>query len=285
VFWKLTNIHSLNKKTDQKMKAKLLFTALMLFCGITAQAQSDVLTATLTHNGIHTTYTGRDCLTDALAASADGDVVALSAGNFSHNSYTITKPITLRGAGDGNTVHPSTELKYLTISIPEYKNGMMVLEGIMFIDNKYTDYTLTWKVTDLQIRNCTFMRDCCLYLYAKQQGYLYKSTFNDDIIIRPNSSQANFHVQQCHGTFWLDKYKGIYTINFINSTGLLYQKADCVTALFNHSGSGIQSCRQIFIFLPGDIGLPLFPYQTSAPLNCQYEMTVSNSPDTDFRLQ
>ena len=64
-------------------------------------------------------------------------------------------------------------------------------------------------------------------------------------------------------------------IQFCNAAIL---KLYMVTTLFNHSGSGIQSCHQIFIFLPGDIGLPLFPYQAYAPLNCKYKMTVSDYP-------
>ena len=161
------------------MKTKFLFTALMLICGITAQAQSDMLTATLTHNGVHTTYTGRDCLTDALAASADGDVIALSGGNFSHNDYTITRPITLRGAGSSNDAeYPPTELKALSINIPEDNTGMMVVEGIRFVYNNNSYYHNTWKAPNMRIQNCNsrYTNYCCLHLYAKL-AHIYNNNF------------------------------------------------------------------------------------------------------------
>jgi len=218
------------------MKTKLLFTALMLICGITAQAQSDMLTATLTHNGVHTTYTGRDCLTDALAASADGDVIALSGGNFSHNDYTITKPITLRGAGSSNDAeYTPTELKTLSINIPEDNTGMMVVEGIRFVYNNGNTYHNTWKAPYMRIQNCKSKDtySCYLHLYAKQ-AHLYNNNFSNTYLF-PQSSQADFQVQQCHGYFYLyDNNSYSYTIDFANCQGYLHQTTNNVTATINH---------------------------------------------------
>lgn len=216
------------------MKIKLLFTALMLICGITAQAQSDMLTATLTHNGVHTTYTGRDCLTDAIAASADGDVIALSGGNFSHNDYTITKPITLRGAGSSNDAeYTPTELKALSINIPEDNTGMMVVEGIRFVYNNYISYHNTWKAPNMRIQNFKSNYYSYLHLYAKQ-AHLYNNNFYFAYLF-PQSSQADFQVQQCDGLFYLyDNNSYSYTIVFANCQGELHQTTNNVTATINH---------------------------------------------------
>ncbi len=251
------------------MKAKLLFTALMLFCGITAQAQSDVLTATLTHNGVHTTYTGRNCLTDALAASADGDVVALSAGNFSHNSYTITKPITLRGAGcEAGSIHTPTELKFLAITIPATNDGLMVVEGIRFKINGDN----TWDAPNLRIQNCD-LRSCYLYLFAKQ-AHLYNSQFYSTHFYS-KSSHADFQVQQCYGgSFYLEKGNNndLYTINFANCRGSIYQYTSNVTAIFNHCAFSID-------------GITENPFSGCSFINSALYYNSMSQSVSDFRLR
>ncbi len=63
----------------------------------TMQATAQTQFATLVHNDTLSSFTGVDALSEAMAAAADGDVITLSSGTF--NGCTISKAITLRGAG------------------------------------------------------------------------------------------------------------------------------------------------------------------------------------------
>lgn len=77
---------------------KKVFLTLMvsiMTCAFT-YAQSS-LVATLSHEGSATAYYGAEALANAVAAAEAGDVITLSSGSF--NAVTITKAITVRGAG------------------------------------------------------------------------------------------------------------------------------------------------------------------------------------------
>ncbi|MBP3789762.1 MAG: hypothetical protein J6I52_09095 [Prevotella sp.] len=154
------------------MKAKLLFAALMLFCGITAQAQSDVLTATLTHNGVHTTYTGSNSLAKALANANHGDAIALSSGHF-QGTHTITKAITLSGAG-ATVDYPTILDDDIIMDVPDSCSEITKIEGIRFstVVNS-TDEHADWRAPYLILQNCKYSYDHS-YSSIKYQMYAKK---------------------------------------------------------------------------------------------------------------
>lgn len=154
------------------MKTKLLFAALVLLCGITAQAQSDVLTATLTHNGIHTTYTGSNSLAKALANANHGDAIALSSGHF-QGTHTITKAISLSGAGAA-VDYPTILDDDIIMDVPDSCSEITKIEGIRFstVVNS-TDEHADWHAPYLIIQNCKYSYDH-YYSSIKYQIYAQK---------------------------------------------------------------------------------------------------------------
>ena len=61
---------------------KLLLTLLALCCPMATWAQNELLTAMLHHEGETTLFIGPESFIEAEEASADGDVITLSSGDF-----------------------------------------------------------------------------------------------------------------------------------------------------------------------------------------------------------
>ena len=82
------------------MKTKRVIISLMVLCfAMVAKAQNDVAIATLQHGDNVSVFKGPSALASALAAASDegGDVITLSEGSFT--AATITKPVSIYGAG------------------------------------------------------------------------------------------------------------------------------------------------------------------------------------------
>lgn len=98
-----------------------------------AMAQSSTL-ATLHHDGEIKTFYGANALVEANNVAADGDVITLSSGTFNAPADTITKAITLRGAGMEldtlNNVDPTIIQGNLVLNIPETATDNFILEAI-----------------------------------------------------------------------------------------------------------------------------------------------------------
>ncbi len=75
---------------------KLFFLMAAIMVVTMSFAQSSTL-ATLSHNGQMSIFYGSDALKSAHDAAQHGDVITLSSGTF--NGVTITKALTIRGAG------------------------------------------------------------------------------------------------------------------------------------------------------------------------------------------
>lgn len=101
--------------------------ALFFTMQVTAQTQF----ATLVHEGTFSSFTGADALSEAMAAAADGDVITLSSGTF--NGCTISKAITLRGAGmeaDEQGRQTIIQTKNMGISVNDGEEKSVNIEGI-----------------------------------------------------------------------------------------------------------------------------------------------------------
>lgn len=118
---------------------KTLLSALVAVLGFTTQAtaQSSIL-ATLHHNGEIKTFYGTNALSEANKVAADGDVITLSSGTFNAPADTITKAITLRGAGMEldtlNNVEPTIINGNIVLNIPETATSNFIIEAVDLSD-------------------------------------------------------------------------------------------------------------------------------------------------------
>lgn len=117
------------------MKKNLILIALMLLTCIGTFAQSSLI-ATLSHDGQIKAYYGIDAFKEAHAAAVTGDVITLTGGTF--NATTITKAITLRGAGmlaDLNVnTYPTIISGDITFNVSDQEHRLTI-EGVKFLNN------------------------------------------------------------------------------------------------------------------------------------------------------
>lgn len=111
---------------------KALLVLFVTFFATMSFAQQQL--ATLNHNGNITVYYGQTALLQAHNAAVNGDIITLSPGLFEIS--TITKAITIRGAGMFQNSSLGVEPTYLNIStklnIPSDTNHYLVIEGVHF---------------------------------------------------------------------------------------------------------------------------------------------------------
>lgn len=136
------------------MKKIFVLFALMLMTCISAFAQSSLI-ATLSHDGQIRAFYGGNALSQAHQAAVDGDIITLTGGSFS--SITITKAITLRGAGmvgDPEAQTFPTQISgtcYIEVTDTIHR---LVIEGINFLNN----VTLNKSLYRPYFQKCKFVR-------------------------------------------------------------------------------------------------------------------------------
>lgn len=121
------------------MKKNILLTIATMLATISFAQQQ---LATLNHNDSITVYYGSSALDSAHAAAVNGDVITLSPGRFGTYQITITKAITIRGAGMlrdtlGNLPTEITCDVYM--HVPNDSLNHLTLEGLCF------NSALIWK--------------------------------------------------------------------------------------------------------------------------------------------
>ncbi|MCR4915350.1 MAG: hypothetical protein K6A96_06315 [Prevotella sp.] len=127
------------------MKKIILSLVAAIVATTATYAQS--LIATLTHEGNITTYSGPSAFSQAHEAAEDGDIITLSSGSF--NAVTITKGITIRGAGMAVDPTTQSEPTILTNNSTNYitmKDGTttrLTIEGVYFNNALTISATLT----------------------------------------------------------------------------------------------------------------------------------------------
>lgn len=123
---------------------KIITLCVALCATIATYAQQQL--ATLNHNDTITVFSGIDALVNAHTAAVNGDVITLSSGYF--NSTTITKAITIRGAGmaidsvAGTT--PTVLNGTLGIGVPNDTLHHLTIEGIS-IPNSFIVCTVAYR--------------------------------------------------------------------------------------------------------------------------------------------
>lgn len=126
---------------------KTIFLAFLMVCGFVSQAmaQSSIL-ATLHHNGQIKTFYGTNAFIEASSAAADGDVITLSSGTFNAPVDTITKVITVRGAGMEldtlNNVEPTIINGNIVLNTPETSSSKLIFEALDLSDSIFYASTL-----------------------------------------------------------------------------------------------------------------------------------------------
>ena len=119
-----------------KAMSAALFVLLLSVVGMkNALAQTQV--ATLQHGDDMSAFYGANALVEAHAAATDGDIITLSSGTF--NQTTITKAITLHGAGcvaDTLGISPTIIVNGCIINVPN-ESVYLIIEGIAFQSQVY----------------------------------------------------------------------------------------------------------------------------------------------------
>lgn len=135
------------------MKKKILLTiiaTLMVTCGTFAQNK---LVATLKHGGSTTFFYGSSAIQLAHDAAESGDTITLSAGIF--DDITISKPITIRGAGMRNDLIEKFSPTYIqNLSFSKDAKDVQ-FEGINF--KKQIDLEKCKNIHDITFTRCVFL--------------------------------------------------------------------------------------------------------------------------------
>ncbi|WP_295731806.1 hypothetical protein [uncultured Muribaculum sp.] len=191
---------------------KRLFFVLTLIAAVLTQvsAQTSQL-ATLLHDGNLSIFYGAGALKDAHEAAVAGDVITLSAGQF--NACTLTKPVTIRGAGMGltesdNFAVPTVLTGDFSITIPEDAEHYLVLEGIQHntsiqISNVYNPQFIKCILGKLSIIGNSTMKDakfihCDIRNQISASNNITFSSTNSHIVIGSfSTSYLTANYQNC----------------------------------------------------------------------------------------
>lgn len=217
---------------------KTLLSALVAVLGFTTQAtaQSSIL-ATLHHNGEIKTFYGTNALSEANKVAADGDVITLSSGTFNAPADTITKAITLRGAGMEldtlNNVEPTIINGNIVLNIPETATSNFILEAVDLSDSIRYIGTLkspqfiksrmnhigdaaNSRIINAQFLHCIISHR--IYLFANSSATLVNCYVRDPYCY--SESTSNFEFQNC--VMYLYQYKLASSI--IRNSIIVYPK-------------------------------------------------------------
>lgn len=161
----------------------------MLMTCIGTFAQSSLI-ATLSHDGQIKAYYGIDAFKEAHAAAVTGDVITLTGGTF--NATTISKAITLRGAGmlaDLNVnTYPTIISGDITFNVTDQEHRLTI-EGVKFLNDVY----IAGKLYRPYFQKCIFSKivqsgsnigrlsfATFLNCYINGWNHGYSSSFNDN---------------------------------------------------------------------------------------------------------
>lgn len=163
---------------------KFLSIVAMCLASLSVMAQSS-LVATLTHEGATTEYYGITAFANAVAASADGDLITLSTGVF--NGASINKSLNIRGTGTTpaeQATSINTEVVIDKSADPDESKHWLNFEGINF-DCQITfvkplNKTDLYEIKDLQFKRCIIKNVGYKDYYSN--GYYYATLRNCRLI-------------------------------------------------------------------------------------------------------
>ena len=165
----------------QPQMKKTLLLALAMFFATVSFAQQQL--ATLNHNDSITVYYGASALQQAHNAAVAGDIITLSPGSFT--SVTITKPVSIRGAGmfpDSVAGTAATILlNSFDIDIENNPQHNLYMEGI---------YCSGDKVRYQKLYNPQFVKCYFRLIVGGSQSNMQNATFLNCIVNQFNSYNA-----------------------------------------------------------------------------------------------
>ncbi len=130
---------------------KKIFSTLFVALTVSVTATAQTVLATLSHDGSISMFYGTDALVKAHEAAEAGDIITLSPGTF--NSPTITKALTIRGAGmEADSVNQRTILNGNVYVAYTDSIHDLTLEGV------YCGHTLLFETetNDVTLLKCRF---------------------------------------------------------------------------------------------------------------------------------
>lgn len=227
---------------------KILLSLVAFVIAIISYAQN-TLVATLTHGDNITMYYGTYAFRDAHNAAVDGDIINLSGGKF--NSTTITKGISIRGAGV-EVANPTYIINSFDINIPTTATERLSIEGCRFVD----------KVTARSMNNALLLKN--YFHYQFEIG----------------SSVTNSSFVNCVLDSWGNGYWGLST-----NSGSSNSSAQFINCRINHVRFDAGAFTFINCVITPINGYTAYCISNSQLLNCILYYTTSNSsyyklPDT-----
>ena len=226
-----------------KAMSAALFVLLPNVVGL-KNALAQNLVATLQHGDDISMYYGSNAFVQAHEAAQTGDIITLSSGTF--NPTTITKAITLRGAGccmDTVTgIYPTIFENSITANVSDNENSLTI-EGILFNSTFYfgilnnprfikcnLDYLYNYNNSSM-MQNAQFV-DCMIYGIS---GFTRNSS-----IYATNTQFANCYVLSSSFYNCISiKISDLFT-NQTNSTNMSMSNLQDVFETFNGSYNGFE---------------------------------------------
>lgn len=161
-----------------KAMSAALFVLLLVVVG-TKNALAQNLVATLQHGDSISMYYGSNAFAQAHSAAQTGDIITLSSGTF--NPTTITKAITLRGAGcctDTVTgINPTIIGSTIKANVTDDEHSLTI-EGIWLKDFWFVN------INNPRFIKCNFSRIRSNYLYGSSQ--MQNAQFVDCMVFLDN---------------------------------------------------------------------------------------------------
>ena len=173
------------KLTDGITMAKRLLVAVALAVAFFSSAYAQQQTAVLQRgDSVLGVYYGIDSFKQAMAASANGDIITLSGGNFNSpdNSAPLTKAITIRGAGavedTARGVVPTIfSGNFRCNSIPATTAYHLTVEGVMFVEEFHAnDYST---IQSPEFIRCIFNNSADNWRISLNNGLYVNCVFKD----------------------------------------------------------------------------------------------------------
>ena len=219
-----------------KAMSAALFVLLLSVAGM-KNALAQNLVVTLQHGSDISMYYGTNAFVQAHEAAQTGDIITLSSGTF--NPTTITKAITLRGAGccmdTVTSIYPTVFESSITANVPD-EDHSLIIEGICFNNSFYCH----------NLNNPKFIK-CNFDYFSNSSGYLMQyAQFINCYFDWYSMSDVSHHVQftNCYVKIQISVCTNEHNISFVNSIVYLRGTGTIETVLainsifyyFNNSG-------------------------------------------------
>lgn len=219
---------------------KSLFLAIIIILAITSFAQTQI--ATLNHNEEITMFYGANALANAHSAAVAGDIITLSSGNF--NGCTITKPITLRGAGCENDTITNISRTYtnesIYINVPSDSLFNLTIEGMRFANiycqNVYRPCFIKCYISNISHKNSTSIIDDAIFINC------YVGTSLGSGVSLSSFSYINSIVRNISEQATILLYNSIVELNYPHCGNPIYESLYAYNSIIINDDGYVSNC-------------------------------------------